>query len=1095
MKQCSEFLNGLLYAFLKVNRCNGYRALFISLTSCFVLLANLVLAQEVVKEKLPNAIPPSPNVAALHKFEQIPISMYTGAPDVTVPLYTVQVGDLQLPINLAYHSSGVKVQEIASSVGLGWGIFNAGVISVSQKGLDDEGLSGYLYNNSYARKRVEKYMNGELSLSEAEDLRYTIAMGQEDSEPDIYNFSFLGKSGKFMIDTNDVFVPIPYQDIKIVKTNGNFMLTDQQGNRFFFNEKETTLAIPKSRKDSEMLPYYDAHTYTSSWHLNKIMLYSGQEIDFSYVTTTITPTYTVAEASYDLLEAYYPITACRGQKLAFDRHYKYYSWTETQIQQKKLKTINFPGGQVEFNYNATERLDLPGDFALKDVIIYNKTTTGLEIVNKFVFSQIYGSNRLFLQSVEEKGKAENIEHISHEFTYNNINSLPGPTSKSIDYWGYYNAKNNTTLIPTSFDQRPYIFNGADRSANPGVLKYGVLERITYPTKGYANIDYEPHQYGNISGSKDILDSLYLETDTTSYLQGPATGTVATKAFTITYTQQVVIDSHLSGYQVYTRLNGPDNRSYFIHSAPRTSEIEHKSNTVTLEPGEYTLVAFNYEEEFTCNIAVSYKKKSLKGLTKNHLAGGLRVKAIRRFDKDGAIVSTRSYEYKMQSEPDRSSGILVSDFYNSYYKTTSVYNNCTTDPTRADYEINYGSYLVRFSYSSLPLALSQGSHVVYSEVLVRDSTANSNGYSLHEFLSPKEHGDLIFDTFPFAVGVSYDYMRGQLKRQADYVHTDKGFKRISTKTNTYEIHGDATSGAPGVIVGFEAEDQIYGANVYKEHSYRLFTLRFNLVESVDTLFDYPAERYVIGKKNFYYDSPLHNLLTKETFNRSDGAENTTVYNYPFEARDNPPQVFSAGFMAALDTLIGNNRIAVPVEVLQYKDNDFLSSELTVYKNWNLNNKVKALPELIMSRFRTGPYSDEVAFSKYDGRGNVIEFYKQNNIPTTYVWSYNYSYPIAEIRNASYAEVEAAMGGATTMEILANSTVPDQLQLDLVNTLRSQLPNAMVTTYTYSPLVGMVSSTDPNGLRTQYNYDFLGRLKTVIDHEGSIVRSYEYYYTGQ
>jgi len=64
---------------------------------------------------------------------------------------------------------------------------------------------------------------------------------------------------------------------------------------------------------------------------------------------------------------------------------------------------------------------------------------------------------------------------------------------------------------------------------------------------------------------------------------------------------------------------------------------------------------------------------------------------------------------------------------------------------------------------------------------------------------------------------------------------------------------------------------------------------------------------------------------------------------------------------------------------------------------------------------------------------------------------------------------------------------------IDDLRLHPEGAMMTSYTYDPLVGMTSSTDPNGIITRYEYDSFGRLKNMKDNDGKITaRNYYHYY---
>lgn len=62
---------------------------------------------------------PSPTAASLGKFGEVPVSLYTGTPNVTIPLHEVESQSLSVPIRLRYQGGGIKVQEVPSWVGTG----------------------------------------------------------------------------------------------------------------------------------------------------------------------------------------------------------------------------------------------------------------------------------------------------------------------------------------------------------------------------------------------------------------------------------------------------------------------------------------------------------------------------------------------------------------------------------------------------------------------------------------------------------------------------------------------------------------------------------------------------------------------------------------------------------------------------------------------------------------------------------------------------------------------------------------------------------------------------------------------------------------
>ncbi len=67
---------------------------------------------------LPSIGTPSPNAASLGVYANYPVGNFTGVPEINIPLYEINEGGYKLPISLSYNASGIKVDDVASWVGL-----------------------------------------------------------------------------------------------------------------------------------------------------------------------------------------------------------------------------------------------------------------------------------------------------------------------------------------------------------------------------------------------------------------------------------------------------------------------------------------------------------------------------------------------------------------------------------------------------------------------------------------------------------------------------------------------------------------------------------------------------------------------------------------------------------------------------------------------------------------------------------------------------------------------------------------------------------------------------------------------------------------
>ncbi|HWW40048.1 hypothetical protein, partial [Pedobacter sp.] len=228
--------------------------------------------------KVPIVSPVSPEAAALFKTLDRPIGNYTGTVPVNFPLFTISSGDISVPISLDYNSTGgIRVEEVASSIGLGFNLNAGGRITRIQRGgiSDDIPVYGYLSNTikpSNFSTAIPAHLIG-------------FQANQIDLEPDLFMYSFNGQSGKFFFNEQGEVVMMQESEIKVAysrDSNGiiDWTLTDGKGNKYVFGPKEQTVSTVNVFGGGTA-PHPSA--YYSSWLLYSIKDMNDQNIiSFEY---------------------------------------------------------------------------------------------------------------------------------------------------------------------------------------------------------------------------------------------------------------------------------------------------------------------------------------------------------------------------------------------------------------------------------------------------------------------------------------------------------------------------------------------------------------------------------------------------------------------------------------------------------------------------------------------------------------------------------------------------------------------------------------------------------------------------------------------
>jgi hypothetical protein len=1124
-----------------------------------------VFAQTSSNE-LPNIIPPSPNAANLGKFIEIPVGTYTGIPQIDIPIWSIDQGKIKLPISLSYHAGGIKVSEIASSVGLGWSLNVGGVVTRTVLGSEDESVFGFL--------------NVPLPVNPDYDTKNLYASGSLDGQPDMFYFNVPEHSGRFVFDETGMVRNIPKQNIKINKlevqrvafnygsVSGSvdcipgWKIVTEDGIIYKFEDYEITA--------SATVPGLNNKYSINTWNLTEIDSPTGDTLTFHYDNINQSYDLPFSERSYILKV---PPTGGSGSgkyiKTGEINHLRQY------LLIKRLSYIKFRNGKIRFVPCLKGRADLIGDNALEKIVIEDLSG---EIIKQFHLNYNYligntlqtynsitfdGQNnffndsyvnypepfkrRLLLSSVIEENKNNEALNNGYQFDYIHDLGLPNRGYTLTDHWGYSNQSEviNPAIIPDfrrirSSGNTQYIILGKDPDSAHAVQ--GILKGIKYPTGGYSSFSYELNEckYNNLlpyplrqkMGQSVTIDYRHYDRNEYPYTvigsqnyyyteftiddnSGTADIDIST-TINITYGGTPVLKDNINMYFYLININDPNTHIW------TSSKINGTSTIRDLQNGTYRLYHFPYAPfigdsnyEIYCNALINPWYETYAVTT--YKMGGLRIRDIVNNDPVANKYVTNKYLYKNdvgESSGEILSGILYMHDYEEEFREEIDLGSGNS--TIAIYNLLYKVYSSNLVY---PLCTTQGRYVGYN--MVTEQTVDRNnkplGKTIYRYRSPYSApdayplGNASFDhnQFPFPPADNRDWLRGQLLFKGDYKLMGNSYDSVKLVTNNYFVDDvvNLYKVSKGVKYDYSKKSNISGqSNLFGEVGYDIYS---GFIFPMSTISEEKTSSGIF-KTRSNFDYSLESLLPVRTITyKSDGSKIHNYITYPLEYLDN------TGFIRKL---VDNNIVNVPIENVTAKEDQngnisIFSGVLSKYEDNNLGliDEVlqletttpipknsfqfssKVLGNLPPNGDKTvftpdALYKSKVKFDQYDTKGNVQQVHKMNDINITYLWGYNNTYPVAKIEGADYVSVN------NIIDQTILNTPPSEVALrNELNKIRVSLPNAMITSYTYQPLIGMRSSTGPDGVTIYYEYDSFGKLKYIKNNIGDIIKAFDYHYS--
>ncbi len=455
---------------------------------------------------------PSPSASSVIRGINVPVDHYSGVPNISIPIFDLaHHKGSSIPIGLTYHAGGIKVQDIAGPVGLGWRLTGGGLITRVVRGAPDT-ENNYLIPTTNSEK-------------------IDVAYGDKDGEKDLFYFQIPGGGGKFIVDGSNGYT-MPFQEVLIEKIGtfdtGHWIITDQSGNKYYFGQSSSSKEESTMRRTSGLGTEVE-EDYISTWYLNKIDLFnSPYDITFNYGTYSSYSFYSYGET----LEVHFPLCGTNPTSTSYSTDNHKVDITDP----KYLTSIVTRLGKAEFKYNTT-RLDI-GSAYLDEIVIkdyLNNEITKFDLDHSYFdasdafngFFHPFSSDnpslnedwyRLKLDKISET--ANGLTQLLASFTYLNdqtydicdnctdpaqydLYELPPRHEYGVDHYGFFNAQRSPSFknLPEMKNKNgATVIQGASKYPDEEFAKANMLKSIHFPSGGYKEFEFEINKVNNINYS-------------------------------------------------------------------------------------------------------------------------------------------------------------------------------------------------------------------------------------------------------------------------------------------------------------------------------------------------------------------------------------------------------------------------------------------------------------------------------------------------------------------------------------------------------------------------------------------------------------------
>lgn len=959
------------------------------------------------------------------------VNLYSGKVAPTVPVLTLKSRQFEIPATLNYVAgSGIKVQDVASQVGLGWQLQCGGMITRMVRGVPDETQNGYIGTN-----HVGQTINN--TNPTTDDIRKNIGTGVWDGEPDLFTIITPSFEYKFIIDEYGNVVFTNSTGLKIVHNlyNGNgentfFTVTDDKGNKYTFGQNASARESVQTQFGNQ------TRSSVSTWFLEKIEDVNHTDVVSFFYLTGSNYSYTYYRSSHASITTSGQCTT--NPEVDYNLNVVY-----TVLSPKYLGWISTENESLVASY-AYDRQDVPNAARLSALNLQRRDNSNvLKIVDIVSFQYSYFNpaggtdvKRLKLDSIRHTGSDHGaVSLLTTSFGYNTSVNLPARNSVEVDYFGYYNHNSSGTMLVPDANKEPDLQR----------TKANVLTSITNPSGGSSLFEYELNKYYDTEEAQDKVicglrikeiketDNITVTSQVFEYLDGNghSSGQIHDKLYK-RFTRKAIWGTAQTGIYCMLNANVTISESIF-NSFDLNGVFVGYSNVKIIDPdGGSTISEFTNFDQFPDSYEFYSSDNDNTALS------------------DIQVALPTSYMYKRgllkRKSMYNSQGSIVADETYQYSTVKALTTKCLS-----------------LSLVATRMVLTAfGWHVGTYKFATENYCATGKISRIYDPMNSNVYNETI---------ESYSYSNGDNRLINE-------IKRTDSKGIEYSKRFTYVNSAFVQINGFTAKQFMLDANITATpaiiEEYRMnekLSTSFNTYTTMNNASN--QQMLILGDvKSSFHSSPLE-----------------IQQSYFYDGYTNLIKASSMNKSLSSHRLYDENKRRVIAEIESETDDfAYTSFEYQNEKgNWSFNNNsfnaTYDVPNLEYANAISGKRIYNLYYSNVSKQNlNASKSYSltvwfRGGAPSVTVNGTFSSKIVKERGEWQLFKVEIRNSTSVALSSVSDSYI-DELRL-------YALPGSMKT-YVYDNLKGIISFFDENSVFERYEYDGFNRLTITWDDKGNIVR---------